>query len=282
MAERPHRARAERPGTTRRPDTRGSTPASRPRPQRPRQTRIARYIPQALIGQSLEGGVLLARRFAGLARLPEHPMFTAIHGRLVAGESPYHLARWIQGQVPLDDPLGSASIKVGSLERKLRRYRALMPQHMLIPPTHIDSLMKGALLEIDVVREFTGLILYQKQRIEQFASKEKDWPLGMTSEQQRKEVLTLAQLLKDMRDTQIALGVVPGVLPGTSVMNQVIAVGADFNEGDPLSHFLAENPQAIPRVMEALDAVIAEPADLSSFAWRAHEARRTRRGTHQE
>jgi hypothetical protein len=191
-----------------------------------------------------------------LARLPEHRLFPAIHGRLVAGESPYHLARWIQSQVPLDDPLGSATITGDSLERKLRRYRALMPQHMLIPPTHIDSLMRGSFLEIDVVREFTGLILYQKQRIEQFASKEKDWPLGITSEQQRKEVLTLAQLLKDMRDTQIALGITPGTLPNQIT---VTSEGPDHDvQQDPLSLFLASNPQAIPMVMGALEQLIIE------------------------
>jgi hypothetical protein len=229
--------------------------------RRPRQTRIARQLPQALIGQSLEAGVLLARRFARLARLPEHPLFAAIHGRLIAGESPYHLARWIQGRVPFDDPLGTASIQVDSLERKLRRYKALMPRHMLIPPTHIDSLLNGAFLEIDVLRELSGLILYQKQRIDQFAKKERDWPLGITSEQQRKEVLALAQLLKDMRDTQIALGSVPSVLPGSPVFNQLISVGADSSDdSDPLSQFLANNPQAIPKVMEALDRVVAEGA----------------------
>jgi hypothetical protein len=279
MADRPHRARGERPEPTKRPVAGGSNPASRSRLRRPRQTRIARQLPQALIGQSLEAGVLLARRFARLARLPGHPLFPAIHGRLIAGESPYHLARWIQGRVPFDDPLGTAAIQVDSLERKLRRYRALMPRNMLIPSTHIDSLLNGAFPEIDVLRELAGLIWYQKQRIDQFAGKEKDWPLGITSEQQRKEVGTLADLLMKMRDTQIALGVVPGVLPGSPITNQVIAVGADFSESDPLSLFLANNPSAIPRVMEAFDRLVAEgraERDAESAAGDSIDSRRPR------
>ena len=55
-------------------------------------------MPQALVGQSLEAGVLLARRFGNLKALPEHSLFPVIHGRLIAGDSPYRLARWIQGQ----------------------------------------------------------------------------------------------------------------------------------------------------------------------------------------
>jgi hypothetical protein len=229
---------------------------SRSRLRRPRQTRIARQLPQALIGQSLEAGVVLARRFARLARLPEHPLFPAIHGRLIAGESPYHLARWIQGRVPFDDPLGSGSIHVDSLERKLRRYKALMPRNMLIPATHIDSLLNGAFPEIDVLRELSGLILYQKQRIDQFAEKEKGWPLGITSEQQRKEVGTLADLLMKMRDTQIALGFTPGVLPSPYPSDTPVSVYEI--QTDPLSQFLANNPSAIPQVMDALDHLIIE------------------------
>ena len=95
-----------------------------------------------------------------------------------------------------------------------------MPRHMLAPVTHIDEIMLGAEVEIDVVRELGGLIRYQKQRVDQFAKNEKSFPLGMTSEQQRKEVMTLRDLLATMRDTQIALGLVPGALPNTLSMTQ--------------------------------------------------------------
>ena len=132
-----------------------------------------------------------------------------------------------------------------------------MPRNMLIPATHIDNLLNGAFPEIDVLRELSGLILYQKQRIDQFAEKEKGWPLGITSEQQRKEVGTLADLLMKMRDTQIALGMLPGVLPSPYPSDQP-SVSVYEIQTDPLSQFLANNPSAIPQIMDALDHLIIE------------------------
>ena len=222
-------------------------------------------MPHALVGQSLEAGVLLARRFGNLTALPEHPLFPAIHGRLIAGEGPYRLARWIQGQVPIDDPLGSGTIQVRSLEQKLRRYKALMPRHMLAPVTHLDEVMLGAEIEIDVVKELGALIRYQKQRIDQFAKNEKTFPLGMTSEQQRKEVVTLRALLATMRDTQIALGLVPGTLPNTMSISQTtltVASADDQFDDDPLSRFLSDYPAAIPYFFEGLDAAMARAAEV--------------------
>lgn len=222
-------------------------------------------MPQALVGQSLEAGVLLARRFGNLSALPEHPLFPAIQGRLIAGDGPYRLARWIQGQVPIDDPLGSASMLPRSLEQKLRRYKALMPRHMLAPVTHIDEIMLGAEIEIDVVKELGGLIRYQKQRISQFAKQEKNFPLGMTSEQQRKEVMTLRDLLVSMRDTQIALGLVPGTLPNTMSMSQTtlnIGSADDQFDDDPLSKFLSDYPAAIPYFFEGLDQAMAQAMEV--------------------
>jgi hypothetical protein len=104
----------------------------------------------------------------------------------------------------------------------------------------------------------SSVILYQKQRIDQFAGKEKDWPLGITSEQQRREVKALAQLLKDVRDTQIAFGVVPGVLPSPYPSGDQTTVAVYEIQTDPLSQFLANNPSAIPQVMDALDRLIIE------------------------
>jgi hypothetical protein len=211
-------------------------------------------MPQALVGQSLEAGVLLARRFGNLTALPEDPLFPAIHGRLIAGDGPYRLARWIQGQVPIDDPLGTASMQPRSLEQKLRRYKALMPRHMLAPVTHIDEVMLGAEVEIDVVYELGGLIRHQKQRIHQFAKNEANFPLGMTSEQQQKEVMTLRDLLVSMRETKIALGPVPGALPNMVAVTQTtLSLRAVDGYDDPLSRFLADFPEAIPLVIEGLD-----------------------------
>jgi hypothetical protein len=226
-----------------------------------------------------EPGRAVAIRFSHFRALPDHQLFMAIHDRIVAGESLWPLARWVHASVPPDDPLGTGMIDIDHLYRMLKRYKAMLPPHLFLPPTYLAEVTKGVQVHIDVVPELAALIRYQQLRISQFAGKEKDWPLGITSEQQRKEVGTLADLLMKMRDTQIALGVLPGVLPGTPVMNQVIAVGADFGDDDPLSRFLANNPQAIPLVMDAFDRLIAEgkaERDAESAAGDSIDSRRPR------
>jgi hypothetical protein len=51
--------------------------------------------------------------------------------------------------------------------------------------------------------------------------------------------------------------VVPGVLPGPYPSDQG-SVSVYEIQTDPLSQFLANNPSAIPQVMEALDHLIIE------------------------
>lgn len=67
-----------------------------------------------------------------------------------------------------------------------------------------------------------------------------------------------------MRDTQIALGLVPGALPNTVSMTQTnlsIETGDDF-EADLLSQFLADFPEAIPRFFEGLDQAMTHAKAL--------------------
>jgi hypothetical protein len=217
--------------------------------------------PMLMALDSIDTGAHIANRFAKLKDLPEHPLFPQIHARLAMGENPFSVSKWVQAVVPPADLFSPASMPLRTLNSRLRRYSALLPMTAKVPKSYIDELTKGLAIEIDVVAELAASIVYQKARISQFAPNEKAFPLGITSEQQRKEVVTLTDMLMKMRDTQIAFGLVPGVLPGSPVTNQVIAVGADFSgDDDPLSQFLANNPSAIPRVMEAFDALIAEGA----------------------
>jgi len=184
-------------------------------------------------------------------------MFMEIHDRIVAGQPIWRIAKWVQAQVPLDDPLGVGTISPEALYKKLRRYRLMLPDVLFLPPTYLAEVTKGVQVHIDVVPELAALIRYQQLRISQFAPKEKDWPLGITSEQQRREVITLADLLMKMRDTQIALGMLPGVLPSPYPSDQP-NVSIYEIQTDPLSQFLANNPSAIPQVMDALDHLIIE------------------------
>jgi hypothetical protein len=211
-----------------------------------------------------EPGRAVAFKFAHLRTLPDHPLYLTIHDRIVAGEELWPLARWVHASVPPDDPLGTERIDMRHLYRMLKRYKLMLPPHLFVEPTYLQELTKGVEIHVDVVSKLGALIRYQELRIGQFAEKEKDWPLGITSEQQRKEVLTLAQLLKDMRDTQLALGITPGTLPNQI---NVTPEGPDYEvQQDPLSLFLSSNPQAIPMVMGALDQLIIEgkPQRLAS------------------
>jgi len=197
----------------------------------------------------------MAYRFARLKDLPEHPMFALIHARLAMGESPFATAKWVQAVVPPEDRYSPASMPLMTLNSRLRRYAAMLPATGKLPRSYLDDLIKGLQIEINVMSELAAAIVYQKQRISQFAESEKSFPLGTTSEQQRKEVMTLVDMLVRMRDTQIALGLVPQISGTGSVQ------GAGFDDdrigADPFTRFLLDNPQAIPHVMAGLDRVVS-------------------------
>lgn len=206
---------------------------------------------------SIEPGLWLGTRIKHFKRLVTHPLYYQIHGRLITGQSPYRIATWIQYRVGPEDPFHPNQIKYHALIRMLYRYKKLLPPAIFLPRTYLDDILRKADVEISVIEELGTLITYQKQRISQFAGKEKDFPLGMTVEQQRKEVVTLADLLVKMRDTQIALGAVEGILPNSVQMMQVNINNAGFDDRpqDELSKHLEANPDDIPRVMAALDAL---------------------------
>jgi hypothetical protein len=211
---------------------------------------------------SIDAGARIAQRFGQLRDLPEHPMYALIHARLAMGEPPFAVAKWLQAVVPPGDVFSPETMPLKSLDGRLRRYAALLPATAKVPKSYIDQLTKGLALEIDVVAELAKNIVYQKQRISQFAENEKSFPLGITSEQQRKEVITLTDMLMKMRDTQIALGVVPGYLsPSVSISSTTNMIGGIEMEerlgADPFTRFLLDNPQAIPHVMGGLDHIVA-------------------------
>jgi hypothetical protein len=83
----------------------------------------------------------------------------------------------------------------------------------------------------------------------------------MTSEQQRREVHELTNLLVKMLDAQIALGLVPANLaPPMNATGSVHGAGFDDDRlgADPFTRFLLDNPRAIPHVMSGIDRVVAE------------------------
>lgn len=205
---------------------------------------------------SVEPAMWLGARIRHFRRLVMHPLYYQIHGRMIANQSPYRIATWLQWKVGPDDPFHGNNLSYDALVRTLYRYKRLLPEAIFLPQTYLDDILRKADVDIGVIEELGTLITYQKQRVSQFAGKEKDFPLGMTVEQQRKEVVTLADLLVKMRDTQIALGAVEGILPNSVSMMQLnITQNIEERPQDALSRHLEANPGDIPRVMAALDAL---------------------------
>lgn len=236
-------------------------------PQRPaglrRSPQRRRRMPPVLVARnSIDAGAHIANRFAKLRDLPEHYLFMQIHGRLAMGEPPYAVAKWVQATVPTEDPYSPASMPLMTLNSRLCRYADLLPPAAKVPRSRLDELTKGLMIEIDVLAKLASVIVYQEQRISQFAEAEKTFPLGMTSEQQRKEVVTYVDMLMKMRDTQIAFGMVPGTLaPHVNGRCPNCGVGGDDDDrlgADPFTRFLLDNPQAIPHLMSGLDRAVSE------------------------
>jgi hypothetical protein len=149
---------------------------------------------------------------------------------------------------------------VGAFGRTWRRRRPRAPSCHVRPALSGTSLCPPAWVD-----------LHQKVRISQFAENEKNFPLGITAEQQRREVITLADLLMKMRDTQIALGLVPRNLgPQINVSSSTSIFGASVDDevlgSDPFTRLLLDNPQAISIVMSGIDRALAEAGAMEGQA----------------
>ena len=179
------------------------------------------------------------------------------------------VARWLQTVLPDEDRYSAASMPFMTLMHRLRRYAALLPPAARIPKSYLDELVRGLPIQINVMAELAAAIVYQKQRISQFAENEKSLPLGMTSEQQRKEVHELTDMLMKMLAAQTALGVVPGYLSRQISMSSntntlaITATELDRPASDPFNRFLEANPNAISTVMLAIDAAINQASDAA-------------------
>ena len=215
----------------------------------------------------MEPTVRVAWRFAMFRDLPEHPLFAQILARLAAGYSPWRVASWLQETVPSEDPFSSARIDRRALYRKLKRFRNLLPPAVMLPSSYLDDLTRKVDIHVDVVPRLAALILFQERRLSQFAAREKDSPLGTTVDQGRKEVLAMADLLAMMRDTQIALGLLPGsLIPRLSMRQSTVAISAsefDLPATDPFNRFLERNPSAIATVMAAIDSAMNQVSDTA-------------------
>lgn len=193
--------------------------------------------------------------------LVAHPLFPHVYGKLLAGQSPYMIVAWLRAQIPYDadgqDPW--ARVTDSSLARRLYRFKRMLPEGAVLARSYLDEKFRRLGAGIEVLEELDSLIRYQKERVASFAEREQAFPILV--EQQRKEILTLADLLRQRREAAAAMGLMPGAAnPYVSSLTQVnVAVGSGRvpEMGDArvvVSSFLDVHPEAIPGVMEYLDA----------------------------
>lgn len=120
-------------------------------------------------------GIWLGERIRHFKRLTEHPLYPAIHGRLISGIGSYRVAVWIQQRVDPDNTLGVNRVALSSLRRSLQRYSRLLPKSAFLPRSFIEDLVRGAEIDVDVMQELARLIVLQKQRITIGAKMERRW-----------------------------------------------------------------------------------------------------------
>lgn len=195
---------ASRPPTSR---------SKRPRIRTPKEIAARcwrrRGRPPPDVRDSIAYGMWLGHALPRFRRLTDHPLFLSIHGRLVAGSGPFRVAYWIQEHVEPDDVLGSATLKVDSLARILLRYVKVLPTTTFLPASLVESLIHGAVIQVDVLQELGALIVYQEQRVTQLGKLEQQMNVPMPAVTH--EIKALADLYGQMLDAQIALGYGPRI-----------------------------------------------------------------------
>ncbi len=197
----------------------------------------------------------LGTRVSRFRSLIEHPLFSAIYGRMVNGESPMRIAAWVQASVPADDPFGPSRITYPALWRRLYRFRDALPPETVIVGGYINK-FASAEASLNLLTEFDTLIRLQRARISKFA--EKETGLSAPQEQVRREIETLGQLLARRLSVAIALGLHPGALDpsrplyvgGTTVQ---VNVGGLTPEARRYAELLEQRPELVVSMTELFD-----------------------------
>ncbi|MEO5986699.1 MAG: hypothetical protein ABIW50_03350 [Candidatus Limnocylindria bacterium] len=198
-------------------------------------------------------------------RYLRHRDWDAIVARLIAGQSPWKVAWWIQARVPADDELfGMNAVSADALGKRLQRFRAKLPKNLFLPPSLIDGLLGDLEIDVDVLTELHSLLVYQKQRLDLLVVQERD--MGFPIEQQRRELTLLLEILTRIRDTQIAMGVQP------EGIGEPVHIGMDqpyrTAEESPLEQWMANHPEYVGRMLpllKGLDDIMREAAALDGL-----------------
>jgi hypothetical protein len=132
----------------------------------------------------------------------------------------------------------------------------MLPLTTYLPRTFIQQLIRDAEVYIDDLQQLGGLILYQEQRITAMIEFEKTFG-GMALPATRDEIRLLAELLRQMRDTKIALGVAPEE-PYSGPFAPATDVARRPSE---LEVFLSQHPERIEEMQPLLAALAGVTLD---------------------
>lgn len=141
-------------------------------------------------------------------RYARHYLWRHLLARLLAGESPWRTAIWVQDAIGADDELfGSAHVSADAFGKRLHRIRRLLPKAAVLPQRVVHTLLDEVDEKKDTLRELYGLCRLQEQRLGYLHGTEQ--ALGLPLEQQRREIVAYARILREIALVQVALGVVP-------------------------------------------------------------------------
>lgn len=231
-------------------------------------------IPEEVVEDSKRdrmAAALWLGRHSRFKSLVEHPMFPQAFGRMVAGESILRVTVWLQSAVPVDDPvLGAGSTSFDALSRRLYRFRAALPDHVIFARSYLDEKFRSVESSLDVIDEFDAVIRLQKERVGTFVEKERGFPVPL--EQVRREIATLGTLLESRRDTAIVFGLhgPSAVVPHTPLsLTQVNVTSVQPTAaGRKFAELMQERPELVGSVSALLDElsnvmVLTDDADSS-------------------
>lgn len=195
--------------------------------------------------------VQLGRRLQHFRVLTEHPMFHQIYGRLIGGQSTERIAAWLLSSLPRSDSLGSDSTTQEALARRLRRFRAALPDGAVLSQGYLDRRFRSLDAGIDVLAELDALIRYQKERLEILAEREQDSRAPV--EAQRREVETLAELLVKRNTMATGLGLIQ--IAQLEQMKLASHASHTIHSEPTWGDVVHEHPELIPQMASFFDAV---------------------------
>lgn len=158
-----------------------------------------------------------------------------------------------------DDVFGPATIKVDSRARSLIRYVKVLPKSTFLPASLMEDLIHGAEIDIDVMHKLAALIVYQEQRVTRAGKLEQEMNLPLPAV--REEIKLLADLYRQMLDTQIALGYEPSQLVRQTTMK---ATSGRTVGQSQLERMLADHPEHLAKYLPLIEAVRHLPASPRS------------------